>query len=98
VPRRGVGLWPNNKRDGGGKELLCQRHGRRRQVGRPARNPAGRDFQDRYKPVGNITLGSDVGLPDEATPSRTQEVYTARQNVRVRSYSFWCCDEAPQGI
>jgi hypothetical protein len=59
----------------------------------------GRDFQDRYKPVGNITLGSDVGLPNEATClAAAKEFIGLVKTDGFKAYSFWCWDDAPQGI
>jgi hypothetical protein len=60
---------------------------------------AGRDFQDRYKPVGNITVRGDVALPNAQTC-----VEAAREFMRLvarngfLAYSFWCWDEAPAEI
>jgi hypothetical protein len=59
----------------------------------------GRNFQDRYKPVGNITLGDDVSLPDEQTCIQTTKEFMGLiKQYSFKAYSFWCWDEAPASI
>jgi hypothetical protein len=59
----------------------------------------GRDFKDRYKPVGNITVFDDVPLPSvEACIKQTTDFIGLVKTNGFKAYSFWCWDEAPPGI
>jgi hypothetical protein len=59
----------------------------------------GRDFKDRYKPVGNITVSGDVALPNAGVCLRKagEFIDLVRHNA-FKAYSFWCWDEAPDEI
>jgi hypothetical protein len=58
-----------------------------------------RDFQDRYKPVGNITVRGDVALPSPAVCLRKAEEFMGLVATNgLKAYSFWCWDEAPDEI
>jgi hypothetical protein len=58
-----------------------------------------REFQDRYKPVGNITVRGDVPLPNPASClSKAGEFFGLVASNGFKAYSFWCWDEAPDEI
>lgn len=60
---------------------------------------AGRNFKDRYKPTGNITMGDDIPLPDVATCLRATRNFMAEVKAKgFTGYSFWCWDTAPSEI
>lgn len=60
---------------------------------------AGRDFKDRYKPTGNITMGDDLPFPDVATCLQaTRNFLGAVKAKGFKGYSFWCWDTAPAEI
>ena len=60
---------------------------------------AARNFADRYKPTGNITVKGDVRFAD--VPTCVSATKNFLNVVRARGYeghSFWCMDEAPSQI
>ena len=58
----------------------------------------GRNFQDRYKPVGNITVRGDVPLPSpQACVEAAREFMRLVDRNGFSAYSFWW-DEAPAQI
>jgi hypothetical protein len=58
-----------------------------------------RDFKDRFKPTGNITVSDDVALPDVATClSAAQRFVDLVHAGGFAAYSFWCWDAAPPEI
>jgi hypothetical protein len=60
---------------------------------------AGGEFDDRYKPVGNITIHGDVALPDaQACVTEAAQFIGLVAQRRFGAYSFWCWDDAPQEI
>jgi hypothetical protein len=60
---------------------------------------AGRNFQDRYKPTGNITMGDDIPFPDVDTCLAATKNFINLIKARgFGGYSFWCWDTAPQEI
>jgi hypothetical protein len=60
---------------------------------------AARDFKDRYKPTGNITMSDDVPLPDVPTClAATKNFIAAVKAGGYHGYSFWCMDTAPDEI
>ena len=60
---------------------------------------AARDFKDRYKPTGNITMGDDLPLPDVRTClAATKNFIKLVHTKGYRGYSFWCSDTAPDEI
>lgn len=60
---------------------------------------AARDFKDRYKPTGNITMGDDLPLPDVRTClAATKNFIKLVHTKGYRGYSFWCWDTAPDEI
>lgn len=57
------------------------------------------NFKDRYKPTGNITVRSDVALPDARTcVQKAGEFIGLVKSHGFTAYSFWCWDEAPDEI
>ena len=53
----------------------------------------GRNFQDRYKPVGNITVRGDVPLPSpQACVEAAREFMRLVDRNGFSAYSFWCWD------
>jgi hypothetical protein len=59
----------------------------------------GRDFKDRYRPVGNITIFDDVPLPSlESCIRQTKDFISLIKVNGFKAYSFWCWDEAPAGL
>jgi hypothetical protein len=59
----------------------------------------GRDFKDRYKPTGNITMADDLPLPDVETCLAAAHNFIALVKAGgYRGYSFWCWDTAPKEI
>lgn len=60
---------------------------------------ATRNFQDRYKPVGNITTASDVALPDPQTCTDYFKAFLGLIKAGgYKAYSLWCWDDAPPAI
>ncbi len=60
---------------------------------------AARNFKDRYKPTGNITIAADIPLPDVATCLAAAGSFIASVNeADYGGYSFWCWDTAPEEI
>jgi hypothetical protein len=60
---------------------------------------AQRDFKDRYKPTGNITMSDDLPLPDVATClSAANNFINLVKTGGFGAYSFWCWDTAPEEI
>lgn len=60
---------------------------------------AARDFKDRYKPTGNITIADDIPLPDVATCLAAAGSFIAAvKEGGFGGYSFWCWDSAPEEI
>lgn len=60
---------------------------------------AARDFKDRYKPTGNITISDDLPLPDVPTClAATKNFIAAIKADGYHAYSFWCMDTAPDEI
>jgi hypothetical protein len=58
-----------------------------------------RNFKDRFKPTGNITVASDVALPDVATCLNAAQKFIDLVHVGgFAAYSFWCWDDAPADI
>jgi hypothetical protein len=58
-----------------------------------------RDFTDRYKPTGNITMTEDLPLPDVDTCLQAAHNFLALVHAgRYTGYSFWCLDTAPGEI
>ncbi|HEY1803266.1 MAG TPA: hypothetical protein VGG45_02190 [Terracidiphilus sp.] len=58
-----------------------------------------RDFKDRFKPTGNITVTGDVRLPDVNTCLAAAKAFIDRVHTAgFTAYSFWCWDEAPAEI
>ncbi len=59
----------------------------------------GRDFTDRYKPTGNITMSEDLPLPDVPTClAAAKNFIDLVKSGGYRAYSFWCWDTAPKEI
>jgi hypothetical protein len=59
----------------------------------------GRNFKDRYKPVGNITVRGDVPLPSpQACVEAAREFMRLVARNGFSAHSFWCWDEAPAEI
>jgi hypothetical protein len=59
----------------------------------------GRNFKDRFKPTGNITVTGDVRLPNVATClAAAQRFIDLVHAGGFTAYSFWCWDEAPSEI
>jgi hypothetical protein len=55
----------------------------------------GRDFADRYRPVGNITIFDDVALPNvEVCAKQTSDFIKLMKTNAFKAYSFWCWDQA----
>jgi len=60
---------------------------------------AGRNFKDRFKPVGNVTIYDDVPLPSlNSCVSHTKDFIALVKANGFAAYSFWTWDEAPAGI
>jgi hypothetical protein len=60
---------------------------------------AARNFKDRYKPTGNITISDDLPLPDVPTCLAATKNFIAAVNAGgYLGYSFWCMDTAPDAI
>jgi hypothetical protein len=60
---------------------------------------ATRDFKDRYKPTGNITVAGDLPLPDVRTCLAATKNFIDLVHAKgYRGYSFWCWDTAPEEI
>jgi hypothetical protein len=60
---------------------------------------AARDFKDRYKPTGNITISDDLPLADVATClAATKNFISTVKADGFHAYSFWCMDTAPDAI
>lgn len=60
---------------------------------------AQRNFKDRYKPTGNITMSEDLPLPDVATCLAAAGNFIALvKSGGFDAYSFWCWDTAPEEI
>jgi hypothetical protein len=60
---------------------------------------AGRNFKDRYKPVGNITMADDLPMPSVPICLEAAKNFIARCNQEgFPGYSFWCWDTAPKEI
>jgi hypothetical protein len=60
---------------------------------------SGRNFQDRYKPVGNITTKDDVALPDDPTCIAYFKTFLGLVRAGgYKAYSLWCWDDAPAAI
>jgi hypothetical protein len=58
-----------------------------------------RNFKDRFKPTGNITVSDDVPLPDVATClTAAQKFIDLVHAGGFAAYSFWCWDAAPTEI
>jgi hypothetical protein len=58
-----------------------------------------RNFKDRYKPTGNITMSDDLPLPDVPTClAAARNFIDLINNGGYRGYSFWCWDTAPEEI
>jgi len=56
---------------------------------------AGRNFKDRFKPVGNITTSDDVALPDEDTCDAYFKQFLGLVNTGgYKAYGLWCWDDA----
>jgi hypothetical protein len=56
----------------------------------------GRDFTDRYRPVGNITVTDDVPLPSvDICIQKTKDFIALMKTNGFKAYSFWCWDQAP---
>ena len=59
----------------------------------------GKNFIDRYKPVGNITVHGDVALPSTKICLRKAKQFIDQVTTNgFHGYSFWCWDEAPEEI
>lgn len=60
---------------------------------------AARNFTDRYKPSGNITITGDVRLPGlAACLEATRNFVAFVKQQGFGGYSFWCWDTAPREI
>jgi len=60
---------------------------------------AARDFQDRYKPTGNISMTDDVSLPNVTTCLKAAAKFIDLVHAGgYHAYSFWCWDSAPDEI
>jgi hypothetical protein len=60
---------------------------------------AARNFKDRYKPTGNITMADDLPLPDAATClAAALNFINLVKAGGYGGYSFWCWDTAPAEI
>jgi hypothetical protein len=60
---------------------------------------AQRNFTDRYKPTGNITVSDDVRLPDVPTCLAAAKNFIDLVKAGgYGAYSFWCWDSAPPEI
>jgi hypothetical protein len=58
-----------------------------------------RNFQDRYKPTGNITMTEDVSLPNVSTCLKAAANFIDLVHAGgYHAYSFWCWDSAPNDI
>jgi hypothetical protein len=60
---------------------------------------AGRDFKDRFKPTGNITMRDDVPFPSVKTCLAAAKAFIDLVKAGgYGAYSFWCWDTAPAEI
>lgn len=58
-----------------------------------------RNFKDRFKPTGNITVSDDVALPDVPTCIAAAGKFIDLVHAGgFTAYSFWCWDSAPKEI
>lgn len=59
----------------------------------------GRDFTDRYKPTGNITMSEDLPMPDVQSCLDAAKNFIDLMHANgFKGYSFWCWDTAPDKI
>jgi hypothetical protein len=59
----------------------------------------GRDFKDRFKPTGNITVRDDVRLPSAKICLAAAKAFISLVKTGgYHAYSFWCWDSAPAEI
>jgi hypothetical protein len=57
------------------------------------------EFNARYKPTGNITMGSDIGFPSvNACVAATRAFLGLVKANGYASHSFWCWDDAPKEV
>ncbi|QDF38175.1 hypothetical protein FJN17_11685 [Bradyrhizobium symbiodeficiens] len=58
-----------------------------------------RNFQDRYRPTGNVTITGDIPFSSvHACLTATRNFITAVEHRGYGGYSFWCMDEALQEL
>lgn len=58
-----------------------------------------RNFQDRYRPTGNVTVKGDIPFSSvHACLAATRNFITAVDQRGYGGYSFWCMDEAPKEL
>jgi hypothetical protein len=56
-------------------------------------------FPSRFKPTGNITVGSDIGLPNaETCLTATKNFLQLVKDGAYKAHSFWCWDDAPDEV
>ena len=60
---------------------------------------AGRNFTDRYKPVGNITIHDEGALPSTAAClAKAADFMQLVETNGFKGYGFWCWDDSPEEI